>query len=474
MKVLFCSSEVFPFAKTGGLADVCGTLPPEIAQCGAEVKVIMPLYREVRKKTKDLEEIDETVSRAMLSDDVEILFVRNDDYYDRAGLYGDENGDFPDNLMRFQFFNRQVLKTLKMLDWQADIIHCHDWHAALIPVYLKTKHKDDKFFRDTRTVLTIHNLAFQGLFPKDQYPLLGLPDELYSEEGFQYYDQINLLKAGIIYSDEVTTVSPQYATEIQTEEYGCGLDGVIQKYRKGVVGILNGLDYHYWNPAKDPFIAKHYDRDSVISGKAETKAVLQREMGLPVDIDRPVFGYVGRLSHQKGMDLVVDALSALQGDDVQVVIQGLGTQQYQDELSELRNEMPDRLGICFSYNERLAHTIYAGSDWFLMPSNFEPCGLAQMISMHYGTPPIVYRTGGLADTVESFQLDEANGNGLVFQEYTTDALLQAVRLAEEIFRDKRQYFSLVANAMHTLFPWRESAMKYFELYRCLRLESQEV
>ena len=340
---------------------------------------------------------------------MEILFIRNDDYYDRDGLYGNEDGDFPDNLMRFQYFNRQVLKALKELDWACDIIHCHDWHAALIPVYLKTEYKDDSFFANTKTVFTIHNLAFQGLFPEEQYAQLGLPESLYADDGFHFYDQVNLMKAGIIYSDEVTTVSPQYATDIQTEEYGCGLEGVIHKHRKGVVGILNGLDYHYWNPSKDAHLPRTYDRDSVAEGKADVKAALQKELGLPVDTDRPLFGYVGRLSHQKGMDLIIDALSALQSDDVQVVIQGLGSPEYQDELAQLQKEMPDQLAVCFAFNERLAHTIYAGSDWFLMPSNFEPCGLAQMISMHYGTPPVVYRTGGLADTVDAYRPEEARG-----------------------------------------------------------------
>lgn len=473
MRVLFCSSEVFPYAKTGGLADVCGTLPPELSQCGAEVKIMMPLYKEVRKNIDGLEQVSDKIWRTTLGDDVEVLFLANDDYFDRNGLYGDENGDFPDNLMRFQFYNKQVLKVLKDLDWACDVIHCHDWHAALIPVYLKTLYREDPFFQATRTVLTIHNLAFQGVFPKEQYAQLGLPEEYFSDDGFHFYDQINLLKAGIIYSDEVTTVSPQYATDIQTEEYGCGLDGVIKKHRKGVVGILNGLDYHYWNPTTDEFIVESYDSDSVVKGKAATKMALQKELNLPIDLDRPIYGYVGRISHQKGLELIIDALSALQNDNVQIVIQGLGSPEYQQELTQLRNEMPDQLGLCFAYNERIAHTIYAGSDWFLMPSNFEPCGLAQMISMHYGTPPIVYRTGGLADTVDLYRPDEASGNGLVFQEYTTDALLQAIRLAGKIFEDKRSYSQLVSNAMKTVFPWRDSAVKYYELYKCLHLESQE-
>ncbi|MBZ0165752.1 MAG: glycogen synthase, partial [Candidatus Omnitrophica bacterium] len=413
-------------------------------------------------------------AKGQLGDDVEILLIRNDAYFDRDGLYGDHNGDYPDNLDRFSFFSLKILKMLKELKWQCDIIHCHDWHTALIPVYLKTLFRDDPFFQSTKTVLTIHNLAFQGLFPKEEFPKLGLPEELYSEEGFRFYDQVSLLKAGIIHSDEITTVSPQYATDIQTEEYGCGLNEVMQHYQKGVVGILNGLDYSYWNPTTDKFLPKTYDADSVLPGKLESKMLLQKQLNLPVDIDRPLFGYVGRLSHQKGVELIIDALSALHDDNLQIVIQGMGTPEYQAELTQLQGELPQKLGLSFEFNERLAHIIYAGSDWFLMPSNFEPCGLTQMISMHYGTPPIVYRTGGLADTVEPFHTDDSTGNGLVFQEYSTDALLQSIRQGVEIFQDKRAYLQLLNNAMGALFPWRESARNYYELYRCLRLESQEV
>ncbi|MGE0267669.1 MAG: glycogen synthase GlgA [Candidatus Omnitrophota bacterium] len=473
LKVLFCSSEVVPFAKTGGLADVCGTLPVVLAELGVDVKVVMPKYRSINEDEFDISRINAEFSKAKLHKNVEIYFIENETYYNREGLYGNQAGDFPDNLERFKFFNLQSLKLLKMINWPCDIIHCHDWHAALIPVYLKTIFQDDDFFKSTKTVLTIHNLAFQGVFHKDEYGKLELPNELFAENGFYFYDKINFLKAGIIFSDEVSTVSPQYATDIQTDEYGCGLNNTLRQYKDGVVGILNGLDYAYWNPERDEFISKRYTLDSFIEGKLENKIELQKQMNLPVNIDMPVFGFVGRLSHQKGMDAIIQAVNEMESDHLQIIIQGLGEERYQNELSDLQRNQKEKLSLSFEYNERLAHMIYAGSDWFLMPSQFEPCGLTQMISMCYGAPPLVNRTGGLVDTVKSFNPIKFSGNGLVCHENNPAVFISTIRRAIDLFHDKKVYFKLVANAMQSKFPWKESAKKYKEFYLCLLSESQE-
>lgn len=472
MKVLFCSAEVVPFAKTGGLADVCGTLPVALSELGLDVKVVMPRYRTVDENQFKVSIVNDEFTKATLSKNVEVYFVENENYYNRDGLYGNQSGDFSDNLDRFKFFNLQSLKLLKTINWPCDIIHCHDWHAALIPVYLKTIYKNDEFFKSMKTVLTIHNLAFQGVFAKDEFGKLGLPNELFCENGFYFYDKVNFLKAGIIFSDEVTTVSPQYATDIQTDEYGCGLNDTLRQHKDGVVGILNGLDYDYWNPMKDQFILKKYEPKNFVEGKLENKIELQRHMELPVDINVPIFGFVGRLSHQKGLDSIIQAIAELEHDNLQMVIQGLGDEHYQQELDGLQKHRKDKLSLAFEYNERVAHMIYAGSDWFLMPSQFEPCGLTQMISMCYGAPPIVNRTGGLVDTVKSFNEEKLTGNGLVCKENNPAAFVHAIRRAIKLFDDKKSYFQLVSNSMHSKFPWKDSAKKYKEFYQCLLSESQ--
>ncbi len=465
MKVLFCASEVFPFAKTGGLADVSGSLPPELAKQDVQIKVVMPRYRTVSDEEFEIEEINNQFSRAKLSDNVTIYFVEQPEYFDRDGLYGDEQGDYTDNLARYRFFCQRVFKLMKTLDWQADIIHCHDWHTALIPVLLKNKYHDDPFFQGVRTVLTVHNLAFQGLFALEEYPQLDLPDTLLSDEGFLFYEKVNLLKAGILSADAITTVSPQYAREIQTPQHGCGLEKELE--RRGVTGILNGLDYTYWNPEADPYLIKSYNTQTRLEGKLENKIGLMKSVGLKMDIDRPLYGFVGRISHQKGMELIIEAIKTLKSDDLAMVIQGQGDPDYQEQLQILSDDANQNLSVIFDYDERLAHMIYAGSDWFMMPSQFEPCGLTQMISMRYGTPPIVFRTGGLADTVEPFSADTHRGNGLMYAENSAEALVEEIRRAAKIFGNKKDYYQVAANAMETRFPWTESAAQYKQLYECL-------
>lgn len=465
MKVVFCSTEVVPFAKTGGLADVCGALPVALKALGLEVLVVMPKFKSVENAGYDLQAVTQNFSYCKTESGIDVYFIEHEDFFGRDALYGDEHGDYSDNLARFRFYCIQVFELLKQLAFPADIIHCHDWHAALIPVYLKEYFKDESLFANTRTVLTIHNLAFQGLFSKDKFSELELRGELLSDQAFLFYDQVNLLRAGIKYCDEVTTVSPRYATEIQTTEYGCGLEEVLRD--RGVTGILNGLDYDYWNPATDTYLSKTYTNETRIEGKLENKIDLLKRVGLSIDIDRPLFGFVGRISHQKGMDLIINAIQELEDDSMQLVIQGLGDKRYQDELNRLA-DTSNQIATVFDYDERLAHMIYAGSDWFLMPSQFEPCGLTQMISMKYGTPPIVYRTGGLADTVQNFDAEEHTGNGLMFQVNETDPFVRTIREAINLFDNKKDFLKLMLNAMTSEFQWMDSARQYDKLYQCLQ------
>lgn len=467
MKIVFCSSEVFPFAKTGGLADVCGSLPIALEKIGMEVAVIMPAYRSIGQSDKKIEQMTDMISRTRIGGNIQVYFIEHEDYFNREELYGNSLGDYPDNLKRFEFYCDQALDLLKAIDFQPDIIHCHDWHAALIPVYLKEKYSEDEFFAQTKTVMTIHNLAFQGVFPKEQYREIGI-DGSYAVQSFDYFSQINLLKAGIIYSDKVTTVSLQYAKEIQTKEFGCGLDAILRDRYDGVIGILNGLDHGIWNPQTDNFISEKYSPDNFGDAKLTNKMQLQKELGLDARDDVPLFGFVGRLSHQKGLDLILESLEEVIKMDVQVVFLGLGSSEYQARLGELASLYSDNIAVCFDFNEPLGHQIYAGSDLFLMPSQFEPCGLSQMISLHYGTIPIVYKTGGLIDTVKSFGALSKDGNGFVFNEYTKEAFLKVIQKSIKVFQNEKEFHHLRVNAFRCDFSWGKSARMYQEIYIALK------
>jgi starch synthase len=466
MKVAFFSSEVFPFAKTGGLGDVCGSLPLALEQSGIEISIVMPGYRCVGQSGQPIEQLTERVSRATVGSNINVYFIDHAFFFDRPGLYGDGSVDYPDNLERFSFFCDQALLLLKQIDFQPSVIHCHDWQTALIPVFLKEKYSGDEFYSETKSVLTIHNLAFQGLFPKGEFAKLGLDDRLFSIEGFEYYDQVNFLKAGIIYSDAVTTVSAQYANEIQTKEFGCGLEDVIHSRGDQVNGILNGLDYRIWDPAVDENIARKYSAKDFNDAKLVNKSHLQKELGLKVSNDAPLFGFIGRLSHQKGIDLILDHIDALVQMGVQIAFLGMGDKQYQGALDQKALQYSENIALCPDFNEPLGHRVYAGSDFFLMPSRFEPCGLSQMISLCYGTIPVVFRTGGLVDTVKPYGLFAKNGNGLMFSRYDQTGFLKVIKKAVKIFQLKAQLKHLRQNAFRSRFTWEKSARQYREIYRC--------
>jgi len=474
MKVVFCSSEVVPFAKTGGLADVCGALPLALEDIGTEVVLFLPHYSSIAEDRYSIRKINDEVSQVIIGKNIKVYLVEHKDFFDREGLYGNEDGDYEDNLERFQFFSSKVLELLKEFDFKADIIHCHDWQTALIPVYLKERYQADDFYAGTKCVLTIHNLAYQGVFPAENYTKLNLKEELFASDIFEFFEKVNVLKAGIVYSDEITTVSPQYAHEIQTREFGCGLEGVLHSRDEKIAGILNGLDYEVWNPKIDSFIEKNYTAKNYKESKLENKRALQKSFNLPVRDEVPLFGFVGRLSHQKGIDVVLEVLEEIGDLDIQMIIQGVGDGEYQDALKNFSSQYPEKITVCLEFCEKTAHQIYAGSDLFLMPSLFEPCGLSQMISLSYGTVPIVFGTGGLVDTIEPFNASTSKGNGFVFTEYTKNGFIQIIQKAVNSFKNKKQFSQLIKNAFESKFSWEKSAMAYKNLYQCLLSVSQEV
>lgn len=467
MHIAFCSSEVFPFAKTGGLADVSGALPLALEKLGIQISIFLPRYKTVDEQNIPLEQVHRRASKSRLGRNVDVYLIEKDHFFNREGFYGDEEGDYPDNLERFQYFCTEILDLFKELNLAVDIVHCHDWQTALIPVYLKEKYANDPFYKRIKSLLTIHNLAYQGIFPAEEFSKLELPRELFVRERFEFYGQMNLLKAGIADSDAVSTVSPRYAQEILTEEFGCGLDGVLRS-RKGVVaGILNGLDETLWDPQTDPWIAAKYSAKNIGQGKSQNKAQLQKKLNLPAGSHVPIFSFVGRLAHQKGLDLILEALERLLAMDLQIIVQGLGGKEYKEALKTFAEQNPWKMAVCFEFDEPTAHQIYAGSDFFLMPSQFEPCGLSQMISMHYGTIPVVFRTGGLADTVSDYDAEAATGNGFVFEKYSLEDFMAAMQRAVENFAQEGQFHRLRENALRCRFLWDESAREYQKLYQCL-------
>ncbi len=481
MKVFYLSSEIYPFAKTGGLADVAGTLPVSLKKLGVDIILAMPYYNKFVEKhdpedagiTLDVEFNGEVFKTPVLKKEyrgVTTYFIRNDRYFDRDYLYGTPEGDYPDNPLRFGFFSVAALRLLEKLNFKPGIIHLNDWQTALIPVYLKNTDLFP-FLKDTKTILTIHNLAYQGTFPPDVLKSLMLPESLFNMEALEFYGKINFLKGGIVFSDVITTVSPTYAREIQTSEFGYGLEGVLYKRREHLFGILNGIDYDVWNPETDEYIYYNYSYGDFHYKKVLNKTHLQEDMGLPASSEIPLIGIVSRLAAQKGFDLLSDAMSELSRLDLQMVILGTGDKIYQDLLMDFGTKFPDKFAVKIDFDPVLARRIYAGSDMFLMPSRYEPCGLGQMIAMRYGTIPIVRKTGGLADTVEDFTYEKLKrdpgkrkGYGFSFGTYTHAHLIDAIKRALKVFKDQETWQQLIKIAMTRDFSWKSSAKEYVELY----------
>jgi len=481
MKALFLSPEAVPFAKTGGLADVAGSLPVALKRLGVDVHLALPFYRCVREGKfeprlllKDLKvplgtsELAARVLGATTEEEVPIYFIEREDMYDRPHLYGNATGDYYDNLERFTFFIHTALKIVEMLSIKPDLIHCHDWQTGLVPPVLKGPYSNTSIFKDTCTIFTIHNLGYQGLFPADKLPLTGLSrEEFFHPDGLEYYGKISLLKAGIVYSDAITTVSPTYAKEIQTPEYGMGMEGILRFRRDALHGILNGVDYRLWDPARDPHIATTYSPRK-IAGKCACRESLIKEMNLdPLLTKRPLLGMISRLDAQKGLDLLVKILDDILALDVGLVVLGSGDERIQQDIRKATRRYPGRVALKIGFDEPLAHRIMAGVDVFLVPSRYEPCGLTQIYALKYGTVPIVRATGGLDDTIVPFDLKTGEGNGFKFRPYEPDAFLDAVRVAVELFQDSKAWKKLMANGMKADFSWERSAQSYLELYESL-------
>jgi starch synthase len=453
LKVLLVSSEVVPFAKTGGLADVAGSLPLALEGHGVDVRVMMPKYACVKAKG----------DRAVMGEEIPVYFVGSGEYFDRKELYGDEFGDYKDNLDRFAFFSREVLERCKREDFRPDVIHCNDWQSALVPVYLNTNYKYDAFFGPTKVLFTIHNMAYQGIFPKEEFPKLGLDWGLFHVDYFEFYDKINLMKAGIVYSDAISTVSPTYAKEILTPEFGCGLEGVLKVRRDSLHGIINGLDYDVWNPERDERIYKKYSAET-LDDKYVNKEMFQKEFALKIDRNIPLVGITSRLADQKGLDLVAGMIDKLLNMKLQFVLLGTGDNKYHALFKKIAKKYPKNSSIHIKFDALLAQKIYASSDLFLVPSRYEPCGLSQMISFKYGTVPVVRLTGGLKDTVQEFDPATGKGDGFTFVEPKGDALLAALKKALELYPDKELWRGLVKRDMNLDFSWNRSAADYARLY----------
>jgi starch synthase len=478
MHIAFVASECVPFSKTGGLADVVGVLPRSLAAAGHQISVFVPRYRH----THISEERAVVQSITVPFDDryrfcsilsgagypgVRFFFVDYPPYFDRDGLYGTSSGDFPDNAERFALFCRAVLEGSKILG-VPDIFHCHDWQSALLPILLRTQYDEDPAFNNTGTVFTIHNMGYQGLFPPEILPLLTLPWDLFTITKMEYFGNVNFLKGALAYSDWVTTVSRKYAQEIQTSEFGFGLDGVLKERAQTLTGILNGVDYEEWNPETDRFTAAHYSPDD-LSGKRECKQDLLASFGMTnADPNVPLIGIVSRFAAQKGFDLIGQIVDRLALEDVLLTVLGSGDRLYEEMFLRLSRQVPHKIAVKIAYDNALAHKIEAGADMFLMPSRYEPCGLNQIYSLKYGTVPIVRATGGLDDTIDPWDPRTKKGTGFKFQEPTGEALLRTIHQALQLYRDQTSWQRLMRNGMSKDFSWRSSAREYIRVYERVR------
>jgi starch synthase len=469
------ASETVPLAKTGGLADVVGSLSGELTRLGHNIRLVLPCYKDFGDQIKDLVvagtiqvpampvPLPVTVETGTINN-VALILLRYDPFFARAGLYGEGGVDYPDNLARFALFCRGALEACRSLNWRPDLLHAHDWQAALAVVYLKTLYQSDGHWASCRALFTIHNMGYQGIFPATEYTMTGLPWSEYTPDRLEFFSQVNLLKGGIVYADLVNTVSPTYAREIQTPEFGYGLEGVLQTRKERVFGIINGIDYEQWSPQSDPYLPAHYSVKN-LAGKKTCKSALQREMKLPAR-SVPLLAVVSRLVPQKGIDLILNILPNLLALDLQIVLLGTGDPVVEQRLTGLQDRFPKKFAVRLSFDEGLAHRIEAGADMFLMPSRYEPCGLNQLYSLSYGTVPIVRQTGGLADTVMPYLPDDkkGKGTGFVFELPHPEVLFAMILLGLQVCHDEEEWKRLMLRGMRQDFSWRHSAQEYVKLY----------
>jgi starch synthase len=474
MRIMFVASEAVPYAKTGGMGDVVGALPKYLRKLGHKVVIVLPRYRGVAADRVVIPSLTIPMGRSFKfcsvvapesSNDVSYFLVDYPPYYDREALYRVSNQDYPDNAERFACLCWAALEFAKRAPQAPDIIHCNDWQSALVPVYLKVHYSNDPFFARTRTVLTIHNLAFQGVFPRSALGAVSLPDSLFNTEQLEFFENVNFLKGGILFADKLTTVSQRYSQEIRTEEFGYSLEGVLRKRTRDLTGILNGVDYSDWNPLTDTQIAANYSAEN-LEGKIICKRDVLRELGIEDSSGRPLIGIVSRLADQKGFDLLCEVVDAILQDGLSLVVLGTGEERYCQFFLELQQQYPRYVGVKIAYDEKMAHKIEAGADMFLMPSRFEPCGLNQIYSLKYGTVPIVRATGGLDDTVIDYS-EPSGGNGFKFSQYTPEELLRTIRRAVEVYHHPQAWRALVKTCMQYDYSWPRSAEKYSELYQSL-------
>ncbi len=482
MKVLFVSSEVFPLIKTGGLADVSGSLPNALQRLGVDIRILMPGYPSVLNQLENLQPVGalhylphidnaELLLGTIKETGVKVIVIKSPSLYERAGgPYADQNGlDWQDNPVRFGVLSKVAAvlasKHSPFSDWQPDIVHCNDWQTGLAPAYMKlTEHSTAK------SVISLHNMAFQGCYSPSWVAPLGLPSAGFSIEGFEYHGQLSFLKAGIFYADAITTVSPRYAKEIQTAAFGFGMEGLLSKRSDEIKGILNGIETEEWNPEHDKYLISNYSSQN-LDGKHEVKAALQKQLGLQIDADAPLLGVVSRLTHQKGLDMLVPHLQSLIDQGCQFALLGGGELGLEASFQNIAVHNPGRASVTIGYNEPLSHQIMAGSDMFIMPSRFEPCGLNQLYGLAYGTPPIVNATGGLADSVvdsNHAHIENRTANGFVMVEASADGLIACIRRAIEMYRhDKATWLQIQQTGMSQNLSWDKSAQEYFAVYQGL-------
>jgi starch synthase len=472
MNIAIVSSEAVPFSKTGGLADVAGALFKVFSNMGETTYILTPYY----KKTKDqFNKFDKRISFTVKIDNKDVegfanivefykngfaILVEQDDYFGRDGLYGEKGIDYPDNAERFGFFDKAVLKILETLNLNIDVLHLNDWQTGLIPLFVK----DAKL--PYKTLYTIHNLAYQGNFDKEVLNSLHIDEKYFTMDGIEFYGKVSFMKAGIVFADKISTVSPTYAKEILTPEFGERMEGILNTRKKDLVGILNGIDYEIWNPKEDTLIYQKFDSET-IQNKKENKYAFAKEFGLAQE-NAPLFGMVSRIASQKGLDILSESLKEVLKEDVNVAILGTGEKPLEEKLKVLSDLYPEKFKLFLTFDEALAHKIYASSDFFLMPSKYEPCGLGQMIALRYGTLPIVHEVGGLKDTVDNYSEITGCGNGFSFEEYSSDALTETIKRAISIFKNSNLMLQLIRVGMSCNFSWEQSAKKYLELYKELK------
>ena len=507
MNIIYLTTEAVPLAKTGGLADVCGTLPIEVASRGHQTALIMPAFRSVYESGLSIEPTDisfavslsgqrlmgcRVLQTRLPNSEVPVWLIDQPQYFDRAGLYGDANGDYPDNAERFIFFCRAAMITIERMGWSVDMVHCNDWQTGLVPALMKAESKRWSWIRKaptpskqplalgnlaaddadpgTRSVMTIHNLAYQGVFPKASFPMIGLDWKHFNQDEFEYYDQLNFLKTGLVTADAITTVSPKYAEEIRTLQYGCGLDAILRGASDRVTGIINGIDQVEWDPSNDPLLTHCFDVNSWQDGKPRNKIALQKRFSLDQSESVPLIGLVGRLASQKGWDLILPVLRQhlIEQRPTQWVVLGSGDPSIEWQLNELASRYAGQLGLHIGFSNELAHQIEASSDLFVMPSHYEPCGLNQLYSLRYGTVPIVTATGGLADTVVDCSpesIKNGTASGFHLRDHSARSLDLAIGQALNIrYHETQQWKQIVETGMRQDWSWAVSAKKYVDVY----------